>query len=98
MWAFAVGIYHLQLEEAVIGFQAEQLDSHIRRQFKDGSDDQPADPLIRFASNEMIYLGMFPRGPQIVPNGVAVAAKAAPLRVGSRPSLAAAAPPREPGR
>jgi len=35
----------------------------------------------------MIYLGRFPRGPQIVLNGVAMAAKAAPPAVGSKPSL-----------
>ena len=44
-------------------------------------------PLSALLRTEMIYLGRFPRSPQIAFNGVAVAAKAAPLRVGSRPNL-----------
>jgi hypothetical protein len=44
-------------------------------------------PLSALLRTEMIYLGRFPRGPQIVLNGVALGAKAAPPAVGSKPSL-----------
>jgi hypothetical protein len=42
MWAYAVLIYNLQLEEAVIEFQADQVDSHTRRVFKEASSQHQA--------------------------------------------------------
>ena len=42
MWVYAVGIYNLQLEQAVDDFQSDQHASHFRRELKEHSDEYAA--------------------------------------------------------
>jgi hypothetical protein len=42
MWAYGVGVYNLQLEEAVLQFQRDQLDSETRRRFENASKEERA--------------------------------------------------------